>query len=131
MPIGATGELLIEDPVLARGYLRDAAKTQRAVIDNPLWTQGAKRLYKTGDLVHYNSDGTMTYVGRIEDTQVEIRGQRVELGEIEHQLRTVNSEARGVAVELVEQPQGKVLAAFANLFWQVIFPLRLLAISSD
>ena len=129
MPIGAIGELVIEGPVLARGYLHDPAKTENAFIENPLWTQEPKRLYKTGDLVHYNSNGTMTYVGRVEDSQVKIRGQRVELGEIEHHLRTVIPEARGVAVELVEQPHGHVLTAFINLESYVIFLPGLLPFS--
>ncbi|TVY85160.1 Nonribosomal peptide synthetase, partial [Lachnellula suecica] len=68
-PIGCVGELLIEGPILARGYLDDPHKTSEAFIYDPAWTSGNnRRLYKTGDLVRYNSDGSTTYLGR-KDTQ--------------------------------------------------------------
>ena len=97
VPLGAIGELLVEGPILARGYLNDAKKTTEAFIEAPSWfsafcerhnkTSGrGGRMYKTGDLVHYNADGSLTFVGR-RDTQVKIRGQRVELGEVEHHVR--------------------------------------------
>ncbi|THC87576.1 hypothetical protein EYZ11_012980 [Aspergillus tanneri] len=65
-----------------------------AFIEDPDWLlQGSHsqpgrhgRLYKTGDLAQYNEDGRLTYVGR-KDSQVKIRGQRVELGEVEHYVR--------------------------------------------
>jgi amino acid adenylation domain-containing protein len=85
------GELLIEGPILARGYLNDIAKTDAQFIRNPTWmchTNGSQkqcRLYRTGDLARYNEDGTFCYVGRI-DGMVKIRGQRLEVGEIERQL---------------------------------------------
>ncbi|KAF8865399.1 acetyl-CoA synthetase-like protein [Acephala macrosclerotiorum] len=88
MPIGATGELLIEGPAQARGYLNDEAKTNAVFIHGLKWTsntsQGRRpgRLYKTGDLVRYNADGTISYLGR-KDTQIKLRGQRIELSEIE------------------------------------------------
>lgn len=88
-PIGAVGELLVEGPILARGYLRDPARTDAAFIENPAWAttsnSSSRRFYKTGDLVRYASDGTMRFVGR-KDHQVKIRGQRTELGDIEHHL---------------------------------------------
>lgn len=89
MPIGAVGELLLEGPLLGSGYLNDPAKTDVAFIKNPSWLARGKRrgtLYKTGDLVRYHEDGSLSYVGR-RDTQVKIRGQRVELGEIERHTR--------------------------------------------
>ena len=85
-PIGAVGELMIQGPIVGRGYLGNEDQTLAAFVENPSWlntgTQHHVRLYKTGDLVHYNDDGTLQYVGR-KDFQVKIRGQRVELGEIE------------------------------------------------
>ncbi|KAM3523102.1 hypothetical protein NHJ13051_005282 [Beauveria bassiana] len=94
VPIGAVGELLVEGPVLARGYLNDSEKTLASFIEDPPWLvkgiagcAGRRgRLYKTGDLVRYNEDGSLTYCGR-KDTQVKIRGHRVELGEVECQIR--------------------------------------------
>lgn len=87
-PVGCVGELLIEGPVVSRGYLNEPEKTKMAFIQNPLWMQGKShhRLYKTGDLVRYNSDGSLTIAGRI-DNQVKFHGQRIELGEIEFHLR--------------------------------------------
>lgn len=88
MPIGCVGELAVEGPTLARGYLGDVAKTKASFIKTPAWSRGvtgARRVYLTGDLVRQNSDGTFEFVGR-KDHQLKIRGQRVELGEIEHHL---------------------------------------------
>lgn len=115
-PIGTTGELLIEGPLLARGYLNEDLKTQHIFIENPDWTQAPKRLYKTGDLVRYNSDGTLTYVGRKDDEQIKITGQRVELGEIESHLRSVLPAANAITVSLIQQETKKpVLAGFIGL----------------
>ncbi|KAM4057707.1 AMP-binding enzyme [Hirsutella rhossiliensis] len=89
VPIGAVGELLIQGNLLARGYLDDEARTRAAFMESPPWlTQHGRcgRLYKTGDLVRYNPDGTLVSVGR-KDSQVKINGQRVELGEVEHHVR--------------------------------------------
>ncbi|KAL6233521.1 hypothetical protein BDW75DRAFT_241920 [Aspergillus navahoensis] len=94
LPLGAVGELLIEGPLLARGYLNDPVKTANAFICNPAWAAQyskhchpgeptERRMYRTGDLVRQMEDGSLTYVGR-SDGQVKIRGQRVEIGEIEH-----------------------------------------------
>ena len=89
-PVGAPGELLIEGPLLARGYLNDEVKTQNSFIVNPsfLTRHGlehgqCRRMYRTGDLVRQNEDGTFTTLGR-RDMQVKIWGQRVEVGEIEY-----------------------------------------------
>ncbi|KAK1912718.1 hypothetical protein P3342_004654 [Pyrenophora teres f. teres] len=90
-PLGSMGELLVEGPILARGYLNDVNKTEAAFINDPAWLlEGYRghvgrrgRLYKTGDLVRYDVDGNLVYLGR-KDSQVKVRGQRVELGEIEH-----------------------------------------------
>lgn len=90
-PIGCVGELLIEGPTLARGYLNDKVKTQAAFLENIQWVgdegklRRPLRLYTTGDLARYNVDGTLSYVGR-KDSQVKIHGQRVELEEVEHRL---------------------------------------------
>lgn len=117
-PVGCIGELVIEGPLLSRGYLNDPKKTKAAFIENPLWVDATgsrteRRMYKTGDLVRYNPDGTMDYFGR-KDTQVKVRGQRVELGEIEHHLMRTLPDVAHVAVEQVVPPGRKdgILAAF-------------------
>jgi amino acid adenylation domain-containing protein len=87
-PVGCIGELLIEGPVLARGYL-DAQQTTLSFIENPSWAEvesgQRRRFYKTGDLVRYDTDGTMRFIGR-KDTQVKFHGRRIEMGEIEYHL---------------------------------------------
>ena len=87
VPIGCIGELLVQGPMLARGYLRadEAATTNWIEDDNRLPDTTLGRAYLTGDLVKCLHDGTYEYVGR-KDTQVKLNGQRVELGEIEHYL---------------------------------------------
>lgn len=90
-PIGTIGELLIEGPTLARGYLNDETKTNAVFTESPAWARDIlesrrpRRLYMTGDLAQYNTDGTINYIGR-KDTRVKIRGQRIELDEVEHHL---------------------------------------------
>ena len=120
-PIGCVGELCIEGPALSNGYLNDKTKTDAAFIVNPLWlidlgstTPTSRRIYKTGDLARYNGDGTINIVGR-KDSQTKIRGQRVELGEVEHHLKKNLQAAEDVAVCMIT-PKGKdttaVMAAF-------------------
>ena len=124
LAIGCEGELLIEGPILSRGYLNNKEKTSQAFIEDPRWalsfdigrSRGPRRMYKTGDLVRYNSDGTISYVGR-KDQQVKLHGQRIELGEIEYHIRTHLEADWQYAVELItpgDNPSNtKALALFA------------------
>ncbi|MFC2146035.1 amino acid adenylation domain-containing protein [Acidobacteriota bacterium] len=86
-PVNVIGELYISGDGLARGYLSDPGKTFKSFIPNPYESMGIPgvRLYKTGDLVRWLSDGNIEFLGR-RDHQVKIRGYRIELGEIERQL---------------------------------------------
>lgn len=91
-PLGAIGELALEGPALAREYLKNPKKTAEAFVDEPTWMKhfqstlpSPRRIYKTGDLVRYNPDGSVEYISR-KDHQVKLHGQRMELGEIEHRL---------------------------------------------
>ena len=78
-PVGIAGELCIAGDGVCRGYLNREELTAEKFIDNP-YVPG--KLYKTGDLASYRTDGKLLCYGRI-DSQVKIRGLRVELGEIE------------------------------------------------
>jgi amino acid adenylation domain-containing protein len=92
-PLGAVGEILVEGPTLASGYLNNPQKTAEVFITSPAWAQEAqfqtdpypRRFYKTGDLAKHNEDGSFSFIGR-KDAQVKVRGQRLELGEVEQNL---------------------------------------------
>ncbi|KAL3421676.1 hypothetical protein PVAG01_05832 [Phlyctema vagabunda] len=91
VPVGGVGEVLLEGPNVAREYLRDKERTLASFIENPDWLKDERRtpprrFYKSGDLARYNGDGSIQILGRI-DTQVKLHGQRVELGEIEYQMK--------------------------------------------
>ena len=87
LPLGAVGELIVEGPQVAWGYLSDPEKTRASFVDGHPWlrTKPRGRLYWTGDLMRYLSNGSVEYCGR-KDSQVKIRGCRVELGEVEYHI---------------------------------------------
>jgi amino acid adenylation domain-containing protein len=115
LPVGIPGELYIGGDGLALGYLERPELTAERFIPDPFSPdplgQTGQRLYRTGDLAQYLPDGSLEFLGRI-DQQVKLRGFRVELGEIESAL--VEHPTVQQAVVLVRQhPSGeKFLAAY-------------------
>ena len=85
VPVGVAGELHIGGIQLARGYHNREELTREKFIPDPFSDDPQDRLYKTGDLATFMSDGNIEFLGRI-DHQVKIRGFRIELGEIETAL---------------------------------------------
>jgi amino acid adenylation domain-containing protein len=119
--VGAVGELLVQGPILAKGYELDEEKTTSSFIPVPRWMKKMdmgwskyQRLYRTGDLVKQKPDGTYQFIGR-RDNLRKHRGQRLELGEIEHNLRPCLQGSESVIVELVVQ-KGTVVPCLVAFF---------------
>ncbi|KAL6903105.1 amino acid adenylation [Trichoderma evansii] len=117
-PIGCIGELLFHGSSLARGYVNSPEAARQSFVKSVEWLPSPlpndeRRFYKTGDLVKYNPDGTMQYVGR-RDTQIKLRGQRVELAAIEHSIRKALPGIKHVAVDVMQRESRELLAAFID-----------------
>ncbi|KQB41358.1 non-ribosomal peptide synthetase [Flavobacterium aquidurense] len=108
-PKEIVGEICIGGKGLAKGYLNQIGLTAEKFISNPF--KKGEKIYKTGDLGKWLSDGTVEFLGRIDD-QLKIRGHRIELGEIESVLAAFSNELVKVVVEAKEQKGEKVLVAY-------------------
>jgi amino acid adenylation domain-containing protein len=111
VPVGVAGELHIGGDGLARGYLKRPELTAEKFIAHPLKRDPKARLYKTGDLVRYRTNGDIEFLGRI-DHQVKIRGFRIELGEIESVLRQHAGINETVVVAREDTPGDKRVVAY-------------------
>jgi len=108
---GETGELCVSGLSLADGYLNRPEMTAEKFV---YWKESdneIKRLYRTGDLARYMPDGNIEYLGR-RDTQVKIRGNRVEPGEIEVLINRLNDIQQAIVVAREDVPGLKRLVAY-------------------
>jgi amino acid adenylation domain-containing protein len=113
VPVGVPGELHLGGVQVGRGYHERPELTAEKFIPDPFSGDPKARLYKTGDLCRWLSDGAIEYLGRM-DFQVKVRGFRVELGEIESVLRAHKS-VRDAVVALQEDKEEKRLVAYVVL----------------
>ncbi|MBW4560439.1 MAG: amino acid adenylation domain-containing protein [Mojavia pulchra JT2-VF2] len=111
LPIGIPGELYIGGDGLARDYLNRPELTAEKFIANPFSNQPSDKLYKTGDLCRYLSDGNIEFLGRL-DYQVKIRGFRIELGEIETVLEQHPALKQILVMAREDVPGDKRLVAY-------------------
>ncbi|MBI5397076.1 MAG: amino acid adenylation domain-containing protein, partial [Verrucomicrobia bacterium] len=114
VPVGVPGELCIGGVGVARGYVGQPELTAEKFVPNPFERDGdnAPRLYRTGDLVRWTSGGEIEFLGRL-DSQVKLRGFRVELSEIEAVLMECDG-VRAAAVAVREDVPGvQQLAGYA------------------
>jgi amino acid adenylation domain-containing protein len=101
VPAGTQGELCLSGPQVATGYWRDPVRSRAVFVD----TGGDGVAYRTGDLAMVNAQGNYLFRGRA-DAQIQVDGHRVELGEVEHHLRSFLDGA-AVAAAPFRTPDGR------------------------
>ena len=111
VPQGVAGELYIGGRGLARGYYNRDDLTAKSFVENPFANDPSKRLYKTGDSVRMLEDGSIEFLGRV-DEQVKVKGFRIELGEINTELLSCEGVKDAYAMVREDVPGEKVIVAY-------------------
>ncbi|WP_212003980.1 non-ribosomal peptide synthetase [Chitinophaga sp. HK235] len=89
VPVGVKGEILLAGPTVGKGYLNNEEKTKAAFLAGPIaGVTRQERVYRTGDIGRLTAGGTLEFIERV-DSQVKIRGHRIELGGIENIINTI------------------------------------------
>ncbi|OCQ18708.1 hypothetical protein A7985_23350 [Pseudoalteromonas luteoviolacea] len=109
VPVGVPGELYISGQGLARGYWSQAELTAQRFVNNPF--KGNALMYRTGDLVRWLPDGQLQFIARI-DSQIKLRGYRLELGEVESCLNDLEDIFEGVVACINNSQPDAYLAAY-------------------
>jgi amino acid adenylation domain-containing protein len=109
--VGEIGEIHIKTPFRSKGYYKNDALTKEKFIQNPLHCDHEDIIYKTGDLGKYLPDGNIAFIGR-QDNQVKIRGNRVELGEVEEVLRRFTGIQQSVVTAIHKENGENALACY-------------------
>ena len=112
VPLGAVGEIYLSGYQTTKGYFKNPEENEKTLFQNPFdgKIKGYNKMYKTGDLGRYLQDGSIAIIGRA-DSQVKIRGNRVELSEIEQTIRRID-EIDDVTVQTVKNGQNNELVAY-------------------
>jgi amino acid adenylation domain-containing protein len=111
VPAGVPGELHIGGEGLARGYLHQPELTRERFVVDPFSPEPGARMYRTGDRVRRLPDGTLEFIGRL-DNQVKLRGYRIELGEIEARLREYPGLREAAVLARADEPGEQRLVAY-------------------
>ncbi|MEN6546648.1 MAG: amino acid adenylation domain-containing protein, partial [Armatimonadia bacterium] len=114
VPLGSRGELYIGGVGVARGYLNRPDLMSERFLPDPFRRMPGARMYRTGDFVKYNPDGSLHFLGRA-DSQVKVRGCRVELEEVQAALQEHPAVQQAGVIVWQEAPGGPTLAAYVAL----------------